>query len=509
MTHVTRAALIIAVFIGLEKILGFLRQLIIARQFGLSAELDAFNAANNLPDLIFALVSGGALAIAFIPVLSEYLEEKGRPIMWDLFSRVANLVFIATAVLSALITIFAEQLVGWQLGIAPGFVATQQTLVTDLMRLNLIATLLFSISGLVIAGLQANQHFLLPALARSMYDIGTLIGVLILAPQTGYQIGPITLPAFGLGIYGLAYGTVLGAVLFLAVQIPGLIHFQFRWVPKINLRHPGVQQVLRVMGPRIGTVFFIYLVLIYIPDNIASRLITGSITALAYGWLIMQLPETLIGTAIGTALLPTISGQITREEKGVFTQSLNRALRVILALTLPVSLLLAMVIRPLVVVFGFDPVGTEMVIWTTRAFLIGLAGHSMLEIAARAFYAQQDAMTPLWASALMMVTFSALALLFSKLIGIAGIALANALAFTGEALLLLYLLNRKFPGLSRLGNTLARVTLAGVAAALLVYLILSIALPIPAIFLAIAALALGGLAVLPFIWPELKLLVKL
>jgi putative peptidoglycan lipid II flippase len=118
-------------------------------------------------------------------------------------------------------------------------------------------------------------------------------------------------------------------------------------------------------------------------------------------------------------------------------------------------------------------------------------------------------MTPLWASALMMVTFSALALLFSKLIGIAGIALANALAFTGEALLLLYLLNRKFPGLLRLGNTLARVTLACVAAALLVYLILSIALPIPALFIAIVALALGGLAVLPFIWPELKLLVKL
>jgi putative peptidoglycan lipid II flippase len=509
MTRVTRAALIIAIFIGLEKLLGFLRQLIIARQFGLSAELDAFNAANNLPDLIFALISGGALAVAFIPVLSEYLEEKGRPIMWDLFSRVANLVFLATAVLSAIIAIFAEQLVGWQLGIAPGFGPPQQALVTDLMRLNLIATLLFSVSGLVIAGLQANQHFLLPALARSMYDVGTLIGVIILAPQTGYQIGPITLPAFGMGIYGLAYGTVLGAVLFLAIQIPGLLRYQFRWVPKINLRHPGVQQVLKVMGPRIGTVFFIYLVLIYIPDNIASRLLTGSITALAYGWLIMQLPETLIGTAIGTALLPTISEQITRDERGVFTQSLNRALRVILALTLPFSLLLAMVMRPLVNVFGFDPVGTEMVVWTARAFLIGLAGHSLLEIAARAYYAQQNAITPLWASALMMVTFSVMALLFSKLIGVVGIALANALAFTGEAILLLYLLNRKFPGLSRLGSTLPRVALACVAAALLVYFILSMSLPLPAFISAVIALAIGGLAVLPFVWPELKLMMKL
>jgi putative peptidoglycan lipid II flippase len=509
MTHVTRSALIIAVFIGLEKLLGFIRQLIIARQFGLSSELDAFNAANNLPDLIFALISGGALAIAFIPVLSEYLEEKGRPIMWDLFSRVANLVFLATALLSALIAIFAQQLVGWQLGIAPGFVETQQALVIDLMRLNLMATLLFSVSGLVIAGLQANQHFLLPALARSMYDVGTLFGVIILAPQTGYQIGPVTLPAFGMGIYGLAYGTILGALLFLLIQVPGLIRYQFRWVPKINLRHPGVQQVLRVMGPRIGTVFFIYLVLIYIPDNIASRLLTGSITALAYGWLIMQLPETLIGTAIGTALLPTISEQIAREERGVFTQSLNRAMRVILALTLPVSLLLAMVLRPMVAVFGFDPVGTEMVTWTARAFLVGLAGHSLLELAARGFYAQQDAVTPLWASALMLVTFSVLALLISRLVGVAGIALANALAFTGEALLLLYLLNRRFPGLLQLRRTLARVVLACVVAALLVYLILSLSLPIPALIVAIVALALGGLVVLPFILPEVRLLVRL
>ena len=509
MTHVTRSALIIAVFIGLEKLLGFIRQLIIARQFGLSSELDAFNAANNLPDLIFALISGGALAIAFIPVLSEYLEEKGRPIMWDLFSRVANLVFLATALLSALIAIFAGQLVGWQLGIAPGFVETQQALVIDLMRINLIATLLFSVSGLVIAGLQANQHFLLPALARSMYDVGTLFGVIILAPQTGYQFGPITLPAFGMGIYGLAYGTVLGALLFLLIQVPGLIRYQFRWVPKINLRHPGVQQVLRVMGPRIGTVFFIYLVLIYIPDNIASRLLTGSITALAYGWLIMQLPETLIGTAIGTALLPTISEQIAREERGIFTQSLNRAMRVILALTLPVSLLLAMVLRPMVAVFGFDPVGTEMVVWTARAFLVGLAGHALLELTARGFYAQQDAVTPLWASALMMVTFSVLALVISQLIGVAGVALANALAFTGEAVLLLYLLNRKFPGLLQFGSTLTRVVMASVVAALLVYLILSLPLPIPALIVAIVALAFGGLVVLPFIWPEVKLLVRL
>jgi len=507
MSHIARSALIIAIFFGLEKLLGFLRQLIIARQFGLSAGLDVFNAANNLPDLIFGLISGGALAIAFIPVLSEYLEEVGRPAMWDLFSRVANLVFLVTLGVSVVVALLATQLVGSNLGIAPGFSPEQQSQVVDLMRLNLIATMLFSISGLVIAGLQANQHFLLPALARSMYDVGTLIGVIFLAPSTGYQIGPIILPAFGLGIYGLAYGTVIGAMLFLGIQLPGLVRYQFHWVPKINLYHPGVQKVLRVMGPRIGNMFFVYLVLIYIPDNIASRLPTGSITALVYGWLFMQVPETLIGTAIGTALLPTISEQFVRHNKGEFSTSLNNALRVILAFTIPIAVLIALAIEPIAAIFGFDQAGTDLVVWTTRAFLLGLTGHAMLEIAGRGFYAQQDAITPLWASALMAAIFTVLAITFARSVGSIGIALANSLAFSIEGLLLWFLLNRKYPGVLRVGSTLLRAFVGSAVAGLIVFFLMQIAAS--SLLLALGALALGGLIALPFAWSEVKLLVKL
>jgi putative peptidoglycan lipid II flippase len=507
MSHIARSALIIAVFFGLEKLLGFTRQLLIARQFGLSASLDVFNAANNLPDLIFGLISGGALAIAFIPVLTEYLERKGRPEMWDLFSRVANFVFLVTAGLSIVVALLATQLVGSKLGIAPGFSPEQQSQVVDLMRLNLIATMLFSISGLVIAGLQANQHFLLPALARSMYDVGTLIGVIFLAPSTGYQIGPITLPALGLGVYGLAYGTVIGAVLFLGIQLPGLIRYQFHWVPAINLRHPGVQKVLRVMGPRIGNMFFIYLVLVYIPDNIASRLTTGSITALVFGWLFMQVPETLFGTAIGTALLPTISEQHVRHEKTVFASLLKQALRVILAFTIPIAVLVALVIEPIAGLFGFDQAGTELVVWTTRAFLLGLTGHAMLEIASRGFYARQDAVTPLWASALMAATFTILAIVFARTLGAPGIALANSVAFTAQALLLWYLHSRRFPGVMQVGSTLLRTLLGSAAAGLAVFFIMQ--LPISGVLLALGSLALGSLIALPFIWPEVKVLIRL
>ncbi len=209
MSQVSKAAALLFVFYGVDKILAILRQVLTARIFGLSPELDAFNAANNLPDLLFALISGGALAIAFIPVLSEVLTKSGKPQAWQLFSRIANLAFLVTAVLAIIVAIFADQIVGWRLGIAPGFQSEQQKLVAELMRLNLMATLIFSISGLVMAGLQANQHFFLPALAPVLYNTGQIFGALVLSPETGFKIGPVTFPAFGLGIHGLVYGVLI------------------------------------------------------------------------------------------------------------------------------------------------------------------------------------------------------------------------------------------------------------------------------------------------------------
>lgn len=480
----------------------------IARQFGLSSELDAFNAANNIPDLIFALISGGALAVALIPVLSEHLSRGGRGALWDVFSRVANLVFLVTAGLSIIVALLANQLVGWRLGIAPGFTSEQQILVVELMRLNLIATLLFSLSGLTIAGLQANKHFFLPALAPSMYDIGALFGVVILAPQNGYQIGPIQLPAFGMGIYGLVYGTILGAALFLGVQVPGLIRYQFRWAPRINLKSPGVRQVLTLMGPRVLTMFFIQMIFLA-QDNIASGLATGSVTALVYGWLFMQVPETLIGTAIATVLLPMISEQFAQKREDVFRATLNHAVRVLLAFTIPSAVLLGSVIRPVVGILDFDNAGTNLVVWTTRMFLIGMAGHALLETASRSFYAKQDARTPLVTAGLNTVLFILLANLLARhlSLGAPGIALANALAYTSQAVLLLFLLNREHPGILNLGGTPWRVGIGSLASYLLIHALLW--LPLPALPLAVVALGAGGLLVLPFILPEIKLLINL
>jgi len=507
MKHIARSALIIAVFFGLEKMLGFVRNVLIARTFNLSTELDAFNAANNIPDLLFALISGGALAMAFIPVLSEYRETKNKTEMWGLFSQITNGVFLVTTLFSVFIALSAAKLVSWEIGIAPGFTSSQQNLVTELMRLNLIATILFSLGGLAIAGLQAQQHFLIPALAPAMYDIGSLFGILILAPEQGYQLGPITLPAYNMGVYGLVYGVIIGAALFLLIQVPALIKFGFRWSPKLNLKDPGVLKVLRLMGPRVLTVFFIHLVFL-IQDNLASRLPVGSVTALVYGWLFMQLPESLIGTALGTALFPTLSEQIVNNDTNGFRSTLEKSIRVITGVTLPIALILAVNLGPLIKVLGFDEAGTTLVLWTVRAYLAGLVGHSLLEVAARSFYAQHNAKTPLVASGLTLAAFAILAIPLSRRFGAPGIGLANSLAFTGEALLLFVLLHRKMPFHPRMNRTLLRTLAACVSGVgLSVFLQNLVGTPtstLASLGVTSGILILSSGIILPWLLPELR-----
>lgn len=509
LSHLTRVTILLAVFFGIDKIVAFARIIIVARQFGLSHELDTFNVANNLPDLLFALISGGALAMAFIPVLTETLTKQGRSQAWDLFSRIANIAFLVTAAFSIIIAIFAEPLVSWRLGIAPGFGQQQQALVAELMRLNLIATLIFSLSGLVIAGLQANQHFLLPAIAPILYNLGQIFGAVVLSPEQGLQIGPITLPAFGLGVHGLVYGVIIGAALHLAVQIPGLIKYGFRWTPGIGLNTAPVRKVLALMGPRLGTMLFIQLIFI-VRDNLASRLAPGSASALTYGWMIMQVPETLIGTAIATAMLPSLAEMIARQDWDTFRSTIERAVQVLLALTLPIAAVLSAGLGPLLsAAFGFDAAGTDLLLWATRGYMLGLFGQCLKEVAVRSFYARQDAITPLWTAGLNFGLYALLASQLYRPLGAPGISLTDAITFSIEALLLLWLFSRRLKADLKLVPALLRALAAAVVGGGLAYLLVNVDLPGPEYLGAFLALGAGTLAAVPLVWKELRLLVRL
>ena len=511
LTFLTRTSLLLFLLFGVDKLLAFFRSIIVSRQFQLSAIFDAFNSANNLPDLLYALISGGTLAMALIPVLSETLAKKDRQALWGIFSRVANIFFIAAVVVGGLIAVLANSIVRSQVGVVPGFSGSQQVLVAGLMRLNLIATLIFAISGLVMSGLQANQHFLLPALAPIFYNIGQKFGALVLAPTKAYSIGPITLPAFGLGVHGLVYGVIIGAVLHLAIQVPGLVKYHFHWTASISVKDEQVKRVLWLVGPRLVTMFFIQATFIA-RDNLASRLPgAGAISALAIGWMIMQVPETLIGTAIGTALLPTISEQAALTDWENFQATIERAVRVLVAICLPVAAILAAVIHPLVrMVFGLDEAGTSLVTWTVRAYLLALTGESVLEVAARAFYARKDALRPLATSFMNTAIFIGGGVLILRRWpqwGAPGIALLE-MAFTLEAIFLLIWLNRLLPGKVSLGSTLWRGLAAAVIGGGVAYA-LALWLPLSGVLSALVALPLATGAAIPLIWPELRLLFRL
>jgi putative peptidoglycan lipid II flippase len=510
LSRLTKVSLLLAGLFFLDKILAFVRQILIARQFGLSRELDAFNVANNIPDLLFALISGGALAIAFIPVLTEVLSKSGQRPSWDLFSRIANIAFLITIGLAIIVAVFAEPLVRARIGIAPGFTTIQQDLVIKLMRLNLVATLIFSISGLVMAGLQANQHFLLPALAPLFYNVGQIIGVTILSPTKGYQLGSITLPAFGMGVEGLVLGVIIGAGLHLLIQIPGLLHFKFHWIPNLGLRDPEVKKVLKLMGPRLLTMFFIQLIFL-IRDNLASRLAAGAVTSLTYGWMIQQVPETLIGTAIGTALLPTLSEHFAKRDDLAFRDTIQRAVKVLIALTPPIAAIMAVGIGPLLgLAFDFGVEGTNLLTWVTAGFLLGLLGHSLKEVAARSFYSRQNAIVPLITAGINVALYALIGGLLYKPLGAAGISLTDSFVFTLEAVLLLLWLNHNSPFKIRLESTWVRAILAAITGGLVTWGgMLFLTGRVNLIFSSILPMAAGLVCALPWIWREVRILAKL
>ncbi len=511
LSHLTRTSLLLGFLFLLDKILAFARSIIIARQFRLSPELDAFNVANNLPDLLFALISGGALAMAFIPLLSEYLTIKGQAAAWDLFSRVANVAFSATVAIALLIAIFSEQIVRAQLGIAPGFGLEQQKLVAELMRLNLIGTIIFSISGLVMAGLQANQHFLFPAMAPMLYNVGMIIGALIFSPKVPYQLGPLTLPALGLGVHGLVYGVILGAGLHLMIQIPGLLLYKFRWTPSLDIRDSGLITALKLIAPRLLTMFFIQLMFIA-RDNFASRLDqVGAVSSLTYGWMIMQVPETLLGTAIATALLPSLAEYAAKKDWQTFSTTVEKALRVMLALAIPAAAVMAAGLRPLLqVAFHFDTDGTNLLTITSRIYLLTLVGYIMQETLARTFYARKEPFMPLYGVLVRMGFYLAIGFIgttFFKSMGTPIIAAAE-LSLLLEAMLMLVWLNRRIEPPVNVLPAIVKGLFAALLSGLTAYG-LALYLPGPGFITALLGMLVGGLMAVYIVRSEASLLFRL
>ncbi len=473
--RLARSTLVVMLAFGTAKAISLVQTVIIAQVFGVGQEWDAFVAANGIPELIFTLIAGGALAHAFIPVFSGFLARGDRSRAWRLASHVVNSVFTLTLLISAIVFVAAPWLVA--VLVAPGFDAAGQAQTVELMRILLLSTLIFSVSGICMGVLQSHNHFLLPALAPIMFDLGILFGVVFL-------IRP-------LGVNGIAVGAVLGASLHLGVQTPGLVHFRARWWPELGLNDPQLWRIVRLMLPRIaglGVFSLNFLVM----NNIASRLGTGAVSALSWGWRLMQIPQTLIGTAMGVVIFPTLAALSELGDEGGKRDAMSGALRFIMIASIPAAVGLIFVGRPLISLLergAFDASASALVYSTLQFFALGMVFHSALEVVARSFYADKDTMTPLWAAlggALINLVLSfALSgvwhveanplynLTAAQLGGIGaqpltgsvgGLALANSLGVMFEVTSLMFILRRRWHGINE--SALARTTLKTLAASL-------------------------------------------
>ena len=442
--RILMAALLVGAGFLASKVTGILDDLILARIIGPGRDLDAYYAAFGLPDLLFSLVAGSALASAFIPVISG-LIARDRSASWRLASAVINLAFLVTLIGSALLALLAPWVVG--LSVGQGFTPDQRLLTANLMRIILISTAIFSVSAIVMSTLQAHQHFLLPALAPILYNVGILAGVIFLAPA--------------IGVWGPAIGVVVGALLHLLIQVPGLIRHGARWTPGLSLRDPNLQRVLALLAPRVAGLGVIQATTI-IGTSLASQLAPGSVTALNYGWRVMQLPETVIATAVATAVFPTLSELAALGQIDELRATISSALRTILALTVPATLGLIVLGRPFVrVMFEgglFESTATDAVVWALQGYAIGLIGHSTLEVCARAFYAQQDTRTPLFVAVGAMIVNVVASLALRESFGHAGLALGNSIGVSVEVLVLLVIARRRMQGIDerRIVTSLAR-----------------------------------------------------
>lgn len=435
----------------LSNIAGLLRQVLVARTFGTNQAVGAFYLVASLPDLLFNLLAGGALASAFIPTFTNFLAKNEREDAWRLASAVTNLAVLSLSLMSALAAFFAPTLVIKVLYVfKPDLDPALQTLSIELLRIILIAPTIFGVSGLLMGILNTHQKFWMPALAPVFNWAGWILSLFFLVPKYG--------------IHGLAWGYVLGALMHLGVQIPGLLKLEgLRYTPTLGLNNPAVRLVGRLMAPRLLGVAAVQINFL-INGMLAAGQGVDSVAAISMARMLMTMPLFVIAQAIATAALPTFSAQVARGERDEMRASLAATLRSVLLLSIPASVGLILLRRPVTAMLfqygNFNAASTEMVAWALLWYTAGLVGHSVVEILSRAFYALHDTKTPVTVGMAAMGLNAVFSFGFAALFAAigwmphGGLALANSLATAIEAVILFSMIRRRLEGIN--GAEIAR-----------------------------------------------------
>lgn len=464
--RIARSTLILVIAFAVAKAISLVQTFIIADAFGVGSEYDAYVTANRIPEQIVRLLAGGALGYAFIPVFSGFLAKGKRDNAWRIASQVMSFIFIVSFGLSVLAFFTAPWLVGTVL--APGFTPEVQAQTVVMLRILLISTTIFVVSTVITDTLEGHHHFLSPALAPIMFDVGILIGVIFLLEP--------------LGVYGIAWGAVIGAALHFLVQLPAQFYYRSKWRLTFSFNDPVFWMVLWLMLPRVIGIFVANVDKI-IANNFASRLGEGAVSAYNWGWQLTQIPQTLLGTTLSIVMFPTLAA-LSEAGSGLQKQkSMTGAVKFLLITTIPSAVGLILVGRPLISILeggAFDSSATDFVYSSLQYFALTIILFSMLELLVRGFYADKDTLTPLWIAigggvihALVAITTSGLYIGQDSIfnIGVGGLALAASLGMVFEVSILLWLLSRRWGwnAASELGMTFTKTLIATTVMGVAVY----------------------------------------
>ncbi|MBJ7259514.1 MAG: murein biosynthesis integral membrane protein MurJ [Chthoniobacterales bacterium] len=460
----TRAAAVVALAVMSSRLLGLARELILAALFGAGRGMDAYITAFRAPNLLRDLFAEGALSVAFVTVFSKLGVEKGVGAAWLLARKMATLTLVFMTIVTALGIIFAGPLIGL---LAPGFDPDKSAFTVELTRIMFPFILLVSLAALVMGMLNSRNVFGMPALASSFFNLGSIIGGVAVAWLIDPHFGPRALT-------GIAVGTLIGGLLQLLVQLPSLREVGFTFAFDFRWRDPQVKRVLILMLPAVIAASAVQ-VNVMVNSVFASYLGDGAVSWLSYAFRLMQLPLGIFGVAIATVTLPAVSKIAAGGDMAHFCQTLGKALRLALFLTLPATVglvLLSDEIIGLIYQRGkFSPADTFQTGAALKFYAAGLMAYACIKVLSPAFYALDRRWTP------MMVSFVSIAmniflnwqLTFRLGMGHRGLALSTGLSAIANFLLLYFFMRRAAGGMptASLLGSFARMLLAagGLAAA--------------------------------------------
>ena len=448
--NIISAAFVIMATIVFSQVLGLVRQRLLVGIFGASNTLGVYLASTRMPDFLFQLIIAGALSSAFIPVFSEYLGKGKNEAAHRLGSTLLLVGLFIFTVFSLFLFIFADY---FSKLIAPGFSSSQIILMANLTRVIILGEILFIFGSFLSAILQSYNHFFIPGIASAMFNLGIIIGIVILSPFVG--------------IFSAAWGVVLGAFIFVIVQLPLVRRVGFSFKPSFSLKTAGVMEVLKLMWPRtlsigifqVGTLITVTLVS-FLPNPGRNYVIFDYAQTLAFA------PVVLFGQAIAQAAFPVLSKERDRLEdfKTTFITSLNQ----MLYLVLPISALFLVLRIPMVrLIYGasqFDWGATVLTGRTLAFFSISIFAQSLVYLVSRGFYALHDTKTPLIVGALttgLMLLIGGL-FIFIYHFGIESIAIAYSIGSIINIFVLFLFLDKRTGGFDKIPLiiSLTKITIA-------------------------------------------------